>query len=43
MVADWLARNCCSGTNTLCHLDMPNLHVWKLLLEDKFGLPYVRT
>lgn len=42
LLADWLARTCASVDVNLHILDVPNFHVKKLLLEDKFDLSYVR-
>ncbi|KAH1108316.1 hypothetical protein J1N35_012084 [Gossypium stocksii] len=43
MVADWLAKTCPSTDVNLRILDVPTFYVRKLLLEDKFGVPYVKT
>ncbi|MFQ6651264.1 hypothetical protein Gotur_023695 [Gossypium turneri] len=41
-LSDWLAKTCPSTEVNLRILDVPTFHVRKLLLEDKFGDPYVR-
>lgn len=37
MVTDWLARSFLSNDVNLVTIDVPTLHVMKLLLEDKIG------
>lgn len=39
-VANWIAKSFLGSVVNLCILDAPTFHVRRLLLEDKFGLPY---
>lgn len=38
MVANWLARSCSSNEVNLVNIDIPGIHVRKLLLEDKIDI-----